>query len=149
MDAIFETIFGNILIILAIVGGIAGFIKDQKNKGSKSTKPYSTPKPTRTPSGGGHQANNEGVSTEQTYSTSMREQLDSTTHRAIEHGEHDALSNSNLGTPSKSSNNNQMKKQIKGNLSKQGLVSGIIMSEVLGPPRAKKPYRSVLTDRRR
>ncbi|MFS0751402.1 hypothetical protein [Oceanobacillus sp. 1P07AA] len=41
----------------------------------------------------------------------------------------------------------EMKRRVTSNLSAEGLVNGIIMSEVLGSPRAKKPYRSVVRDR--
>ncbi|ASN05191.1 hypothetical protein [Virgibacillus necropolis] len=154
MEAIFDTLFGNILVLLAIVGGIVGFIKDRNNKEKESTKPYSVPRPTQKPSGGGNLANHMEVTEEQTKSTvsttSLREQFDASTHRAIEGGEHDAIAEGMVGKSSSSSNkNNRMRKQISNNLSKQGLVNGIIMSEVLGPPRAKRPYRSVLTERRK
>jgi hypothetical protein len=43
----------------------------------------------------------------------------------------------------------QFKKDVKTGLNYKGLVNGIIMSEVLGPPRAKKSFRSVAADRRR
>lgn len=41
----------------------------------------------------------------------------------------------------------EMKRRVTSNLSAEGLVNGVIMSEVLGSPRAKKPYRSVVRDR--
>ncbi len=37
----------------------------------------------------------------------------------------------------------EFKKQMKGQLTKKGLVEGIIMSEVLGPPRALKRYKPI------
>jgi hypothetical protein len=43
----------------------------------------------------------------------------------------------------------QFKKDVKTGLNYKGLVNGIIMSEVLGPPRARKSFRSVAADRRR
>lgn len=41
----------------------------------------------------------------------------------------------------------EMKRRVTSNLSAEGLVNGVIMAEVLGSPRAKKPYRSVIRDR--
>ncbi|WP_042145992.1 hypothetical protein [Paucisalibacillus sp. EB02] len=41
----------------------------------------------------------------------------------------------------------QFKKDVKTGLNYKGLVNGIIMSEVLGPPRARKPFRSVTVER--
>lgn len=43
---------------------------------------------------------------------------------------------------------NEMKKRVSGNLDGKGLVNGIIMAEVLGPPRAKQPYRSIVQRRK-
>ena len=43
----------------------------------------------------------------------------------------------------------RFKKDVKTSLNYKGLVNGIIMSEVLGSPRARKPYRSVTAERRR
>lgn len=42
----------------------------------------------------------------------------------------------------------EMKKRVSGNLDGKGLVNGIIMAEVLGSPRAKKPYRSIVQRRK-
>ncbi|WP_249871059.1 hypothetical protein [Oceanobacillus saliphilus] len=42
-----------------------------------------------------------------------------------------------------------LKKQLVSNFEAKGLVNGIIMSELLGSPRAKKPYKSVIQDRTR
>jgi hypothetical protein len=49
-----------------------------------------------------------------------------------------------------SSNNNQIqfKKDVKAGLNREGLIRGIIMSEVLGPPRARKPYQNIITERK-
>src|SRR5699024_2353279 len=40
-------------------------------------------------------------------------------------------------------------KQFKGHLTKKGLANSIIMAEVLGPPRSKQPYESIVMKRRR
>ncbi|MFD1066359.1 hypothetical protein [Oceanobacillus locisalsi] len=42
----------------------------------------------------------------------------------------------------------EMKRRVSGNLEGKGLVNGIIMAEVLGSPRAKKPYRSIIQKRK-
>ncbi|WP_010097043.1 hypothetical protein [Ornithinibacillus scapharcae] len=48
-------------------------------------------------------------------------------------------------------NENQIKfrKEVKSGLNRKGLVQGVIMSEVLGQPRARKPYNTVISDRRK
>jgi hypothetical protein len=40
-----------------------------------------------------------------------------------------------------------LKNDIRGSLRKKGLINGIIMAEVLGNPRAIKPYQSVTVER--
>ncbi|WP_047981457.1 hypothetical protein [Ornithinibacillus contaminans] len=52
------------------------------------------------------------------------------------------------GAESGSGNQEQFKRQMKKRLSGEGFVYGVIMSEVLGPPRARKPYRNVLMERK-
>ena len=55
---------------------------------------------------------------------------------------HHSLKNQNA-------NKERFKKDVKSGLNYKGLVNGIIMSEVLGSPRARKPYQSVTAERRR
>lgn len=43
---------------------------------------------------------------------------------------------------------NEFKKEFKKSLTKEGLVNSVIMSEVLGSPRSRNPYQSVITKRR-
>src|SRR5690625_2236794 len=49
-----------------------------------------------------------------------------------------------LGRSQPSKAEKRHKKRIRKNLTKKGLINGIIMSEVLGPPRARKPYQNIL-----
>lgn len=153
MEAIFDTLFGNILVLLAIVGGIAGFIKDKSKKADESSKRYPTPKPTKTPSGGYQVASDEGsqrMSMENQQGNVIDEQQGTHLHRAVKNGEHDAIPESTLRRPPHDSDHkSRLKREIRHNLSKQGLVNNIIMSEVLGPPRATKPYKSVTAERRK
>jgi len=67
--------------------------------------------------------------------------------------EHQSFSSmhSKTASPSLQDNNKykkEVKKQIKKRLSRKGLTESIIMAEVLGPPRARKPYKSVIDERR-
>ncbi|MFC0299766.1 hypothetical protein ACFFIS_02860 [Virgibacillus soli] len=43
----------------------------------------------------------------------------------------------------------KFKSQMKNQLNRNGLIEGIIMAEILGPPRAQKPYRPVTEERKR
>lgn len=152
MEAIFDTLFGNILVLLAIIGGIAGFIKDKSGKGNETSKPYTSPQPVNTSSSGRYETGSEEIYTDSAnyVSSSITRDEQPDTHRAVENGEHDALSGIKQRklTPD-SKKNSVMRKQISRNLTKQGLVNGIIMNEVIGPPRAMKPYRSITEQRRK
>ncbi|TQS74579.1 hypothetical protein DX933_11635 [Ornithinibacillus gellani] len=43
----------------------------------------------------------------------------------------------------------RFKKQIRNKLNQRGLVDSIVMAEVLGPPRARKPYQTILEQRKK
>lgn len=42
-----------------------------------------------------------------------------------------------------------MARRIKRKLTRQGLIDSIVMAEILGPPRARKRYRNLVSERRR
>lgn len=54
----------------------------------------------------------------------------------------------NVSDKGLSAEQKQFKRRVRGNLNEKGLVNGIVMSEVLGKPRAMKPYKSVISKRR-
>lgn len=152
MEAIFDTLFGNILVLLAIVGGILGFLKDKSAKEQDSHKPYTATSANPTPPVSENRTAFEEVSFEsESYASSTitrDNQID--THHSVENGIHDALPNRKMNAPTQQSPKNSiLRKQISNNLTKQGLLNGIIMNEVLGPPRATKPYNSVIGQRRK
>lgn len=43
----------------------------------------------------------------------------------------------------------RLRKKFQNNLTRNGLIDSVVMSEVLGSPRARKPYESVVNQRRR
>lgn len=59
------------------------------------------------------------------------------------------LLNKQTETQSAKLKQGSFKKNFKKQLTKEGLVNSIVMAEILGPPRAKRPYENVLTKRRR
>ncbi|MFC4558855.1 hypothetical protein ACFO3D_11625 [Virgibacillus kekensis] len=151
-----------ILILIAIIGAVAGFFKDKSDKdpgGQKRT--INVPRPTPTPSGGaGRHYPVEETETSDTVTISKRQQeqrerlaerVNTATQVEMDNRKHD----SSIGEVTKRSHTDlskeqkQFKSQVKRNLSRKGLVNGIVMSEILGPPRAVKPYRSVIEQRRK
>lgn len=53
----------------------------------------------------------------------------------------------NIAKKDRNKNKKEVKRQMKKKLSRQGVTESIIMAEVLGPPRARKPYKSVIAER--
>lgn len=45
-------------------------------------------------------------------------------------------------------NKTKMEQQFKNKMTKKGLAESIVMAEILGPPRAKKPYESIISTRK-
>ncbi|WP_042223420.1 hypothetical protein [Oceanobacillus manasiensis] len=171
MDAIsslLEAIFGNMFILIAIVVGIIGFFKNgSDNKGDHQSPNQS--RPTSTPSGRTNLPSQRTTTNSNTqhgtvdtssiddqhqsqldqladrYATAKRsaENISNHQHRTSPLKEERGNKEEQL-----SSSQKKFKKQINRNLTKQGLANGIIMAEILGPPRAKKPYRNVISERK-
>ncbi|HLR03847.1 MAG TPA: hypothetical protein VK111_13970 [Virgibacillus sp.] len=65
-------------------------------------------------------------------------------------GSHEAGLHKTLRSPEIQSpyHHSEFKKEIKSKLNQKGLIDSIVMAEILGPPRAKKPYRSIINNRK-
>ncbi|MGY0692881.1 hypothetical protein ACW2QC_08830 [Virgibacillus sp. FSP13] len=152
-----------ILAILAIIGGAIGMFKDKTTE-TKHKRPYQVPKPTATPSGGNYQSRREApaMQPKQVKNTASMEKqredqmkqladiMNTNTEQKADKQLHDAIIGNTIRKPGELSNRkSSLKKQVKKNLSNKGLIDGIIMAEVLGPPRAHKPYQSIISERRR
>jgi len=174
MEALLEAIFGNFMIVLIIIGGIVGFLKDKSEKGKQqkeqSESPLGTPNPTAAPSAGrDYQTSRhkpvEPVRRESHHSApSVGEQraeqmkqlvgrMQTGTSKTPEDVQPKVIKGSTAtakrSKPVKSQRPDAFKKKFKSNLTRDGLVDSIIMAEVLGSPRATKPYRSVIQQRKR
>ncbi|MEW9675805.1 hypothetical protein ABRT01_06430 [Lentibacillus sp. L22] len=151
-----------LLVILAIISGVIGLFKDKKGH-QTNKKPNRTPKTASPPTKRNYrQQRTEPVSSDHSPGSTtivMQEQFDSQMHE-LERMKRNASNDDGGGIylnledalkKSKQSNENKlaMKNQIKDNLNRKGLIDGIIMAEVLGPPRARKAYRNIPTQRRK
>lgn len=174
MEHIIDLIFDNFLIVAVIVGGLLKFLSgDSKQAEENRKKPHerskNIPRPTPTPSGGKYippQAkkvvtksapNIESMSIEEQQQEQLERlagQLKSDLSKTL----HDVKSTKDA-TPlplqlNKSVKNNVNRKQkpikkvLRTKLSRDGLMESIIMAEVLGSPRATKPYQSVVAERK-
>lgn len=164
-----EWIFDNFFIVIIIISAILGFFKnnDEQNKKQEKKKPVPSrprtvqPERKRQPRAESKVFREEPREKRLTIS-SVEEQQKAQIERLaskykgkvaseIDDFGKQVITESLLNEPEKdpSVNREKMKKQVVSNLSAKGLVNGIIMSEVLGPPRAKKSYQNILKDRLR
>ncbi|UJL44878.1 hypothetical protein KFZ58_10600 [Virgibacillus sp. NKC19-16] len=157
MESLIQLIMDNLFIVIIIIAGIIGFVRNSSAEQEQEKRQTNRPRPRPNPSGGGNQPQqqrrNHESQSNQPVPTSIEEQqseqlgrlanqLRTETKDAMEKLPHDGIIGNTLREPNKENSGNQenLKRQIKRNLGKTGLVNGIIMSEVLGSPRAKKPY---------
>lgn len=154
-----------ILIILAIVSALSGLFKDKSDRDTGPPKrSHNPPKPTPTPSGGGQgggtEAQNEPQTSVSTVSIEeqqneqrrqLAERMNTVKQNPTEQREHDAISHHDTRRPENnlSAERHNMKRQMNSNLTRTGVINGVIMSEVLGQPRAVKPYRSIVSQRKK
>ncbi|MUV39598.1 hypothetical protein JNUCC1_03476 [Lentibacillus sp. JNUCC-1] len=163
MDGLFEFLSANFVVVIALVIGLMGFLKDRSDKQEDERK-RQTASPTRrqswpdsTPSGP-TQVERPDADMRQTaielYQQSQRDAL--AKRMRVDPAETENLQQEEVVSASKfrsadRSETNQekqaLKRQFKNHLTKKGIVNGIVMSEVLGRPRAHKPYQSVTKER--
>src|SRR5690625_1456422 len=174
MEALLELIFGNFFIVLLIIVGLLGFLRDnaakqkeeESRRRSRPTKPV--PRASRNPQSSRDESRTtvrdtlekaretiSSVSVEEQQKDQMEKLADRFNTRANEKLDEvqDDISKgkSVLQEVSKadlSKEQEQIKRGVSQSLRGKGLINGIIMAEVLGPARARKPYRSVVADRR-
>lgn len=166
MDVIFdlfEALAANSYIIFIIIAGIIGFLKNSSNKQKEEQqKRPNKPLRPRTASAGGEPkqkvyGDNEA---DHVYTTSIEkkqnEQMEQLANRyramgdqSMEDLEHSAFNDLRKSEIDINQKRSQLKSEIGSNLRGKRLINGIIMSEVLGPPRAQRPYQSVVSQRRK
>ncbi|WP_407268444.1 hypothetical protein [Radiobacillus sp. PE A8.2] len=154
-----DELIGFLLPLIFVIGGILGLFK--KSEDSNENKPVQrtnpSPRPTPTPSGGMDQRaelqqesepEHKGAKTFQEKMYDKLESIESTSGntrtKEIQQNAsiHDAIKGEH--TPrayKKTSTNRKSMVSVRGQLTKKGLVNSVVMAEVLGQPRATKPYR--------
>lgn len=173
MEALLELIFGNFFIVILIIAGILGFLRDNAAKQKEEDRKRRTRPTRRAPqtargpvsSSGNNRTSGKGTleTVRETISSSsietqQKEQMEklanrfnTRTNEAVDElQEGIAASGSVLRETAKdlSKEQEQIKRGVSQSLKGKGLINGIIMSEVLGSPRARRPYRSVITERK-
>ncbi|MBO8156044.1 MAG: hypothetical protein H0Z32_06250 [Bacillaceae bacterium] len=145
MDAIFELIFGNIVVFIAIIWAVLNFfsrLQGNEQQTPTQEKPvYKQPEvqPQKVPEKkiDPREAFFKPNQSENTFSEDMIEQAEKIEQAK---NEHDALPDDE--SISKPNQPKKLNKQLSVNrqFTKKRIVESLIMSEVLGPPRAYKPF---------
>lgn len=164
---LFEALASNAYIIFIIIAGIVGFFKSNssKQKGEQERKPNKSPGRRTAPSGRKpkqkvyvdnqsdrvyttsieEKQNQQMEQMINRYGTGSNQRMEEMEHGAFNHRvSHEIIDENGLNK-----RQSHLKKEIGANLKGKRLINGIIMSEVLGPPRAQKPYRSIISQRRK
>lgn len=163
MESLIQLIMDNLFIVVIIIAGIIGFFRNSSAEQEQDRG--QTNRPRQTPSGGGnqtHQRRTHKPQSNPSVPASIEEQQSeqlgrlanqsqTETKDAMEKLPHDSIIGNTLRDPNKNNSGEKeaLRRQVKRNLGKTGLVNGIIMSEVLGSPRAKKPYQISHAKRRK
>lgn len=170
MDSIIDFIFSNFLILFIVVGGLAKLVGGDTKKNESDTK---TRQPAQTRQQSQGRATNrthsmsKQESSESMASVSIEEQqqkqlerlagkvathtakgYDDLTEQSYSSNSHHAFLKSDQNNKKEFTNNKkEVKKRLNKKINRSGLIDSVIMAEVLGPPRARKPYKSVISER--
>lgn len=155
------------IILFGIIKGTIGNNEQNEKKQRTPSRPTNVPRPNPTPSGGQERTRSTTQRTapvqpsieeqqkqqmEQLKSrmnTGSKVNLDDISQQDVGLGSSIQDAIKHQATNKVAENKEKFKKEVKTGLNRRGLVQGIIMSEVLGPPRARKPYQNVITERKR
>lgn len=167
MDGLIELILENPLFLIVLIGGIISLLKGKSEKVEEEDKSTTNkPNPVRSDSSFERSRQRERarsaerIITEPVSSKSIEELREEQMLRFTGQADADEDQQKNDEYISKSSNRiiventnrNHKKQAFKQNfnksLTRKGLVNSVIMAEVLGAPRARRPYQSVITKRR-
>ncbi|MBM7597926.1 hypothetical protein JOC34_000283 [Virgibacillus halotolerans] len=175
-----DWIFDNFFIVIVIIAGIYGFLKDktekqkqQQRKSQNNQRPTATPSGTPRPKQHHQQEHKQRQQPQENVRTTRSEQQQTVAMKTIEEqqkeqmkqfankykinakqaGQEKASHKAFIGGRARDPKQDQshtavrFKKQMKNNLGRKGLINSIVMAEVMGPPRAKKPYKSIIHER--
>lgn len=169
MGQIIEFIMSNLFMIIIIISAILGFFNNQNKENDKKqheqpkrkpVKPSSPPKREAKQEPIGKNVRPEPVSIEtveeqqQKQMEKLAKALNTSTKQAIDEvselpGDLTMMMLNEKKGKSLVKERSELKNRVQKDLKGKQLMNGIIMAEVLGPPRAIKPYRSVVEERRR
>lgn len=161
-----EDLLGYIIPLLAFIGLFFGKNNDKKEKppnrktNEAPTIPESFPKEKENHTNSRNQETNENQTGPKAYYEQKQQQLEKVNqqidgsqlhaNQITDDEVHDAIKND--GRSKVKIQKQKVRKtnlSIAKNVSKKGLAESVVMAEILGPPRALKPYRNVVHNRKK
>lgn len=168
MESFIEFIFSNLFLVIVILSGIFSMFnknKEEKKRNSNRPKPAQTPSrkmkekqpPIRTQERRtrSYETKPEPVQMksvedqQQEQMERLRERFTTSVNETVENMNSSdiAKSKARLNSLAKKETSFQKNPQVELNLNQKSVLQGIMMSEVIGTPRARKPYRSIIQER--
>lgn len=156
MEGLFDFLFSNPFLVILLIGGLISFFK--RNTGEQEpekapTRPQPKPVESRTDTKKEKaqlpRQKPQPVNEVQTVEVYRQQQLNSLKDKLEERNDRLSDKKSQVSnhirkrqTENVASDHKEepFKRRFKGNVTRTGLINSVIMSEVLGPPRAMKPY---------
>lgn len=161
VESFLDLIFSNLFLIIIVLSSIFGMLN--KNKEEKEKNP-SRPKPVQTPSRPINKSERPSRPIERSKPVAMKsveEQQHEQMERLRERFKIDESDNfnetdlserkTNLTAITKKnvgSSKSKLNKELELKYNQKSVIQGIMMSEILGAPRSRKPYRSVIEERK-
>jgi len=165
--------FGIVITILAAIFGLFGASAGKNNEKGKKTagnQPQTTQNPSQTTSGQSQMSQGQMGGANTASSQSAQDQIEKQQNEQMEKlrgqfqkqtseeaqdfsdmknasQKEDGIKEMQQQLQKKLYEQGQFKQEMRNNLGRKGLVQGIIMSEVLGPPRSRKRYRNIARER--
>lgn len=170
VDELFKAILGNPFLLIIVIGGIVSLLKGKSGDKEKESQPAQrSPKPApvaqpfdRQVQRNYNQTKDENKQ-EPIHTLSMEDQREKQIERLAGHiqttsePEHSGLKNrpkvadarrlEEIKQLASSYDQKKFKKDFKTSLTSKGLINSVVMAEVLGSPRSRKPYQSVIKNR--
>lgn len=138
-----DTILSNLGILILIVGGLMSVFKRQSDGSESKRKPVKVPtQRNMSPSSSSRKAESIPAQTmEHKEEKSLTGQLTSDLEKRYEEIRGRKQEKEDIPVPNNLSSTNKQKRRSKQkSFNRKKIVDGIIWSEVLGQPRAKRPY---------
>lgn len=164
METFFDFIFDNLFIVILIVSGLIGLFNKSKQEQEEEKRPAQRPKTPEMPKRQPEQPMNRRTTqtdtgkqtvkqsyqlSENSYEQARQQQYEELKSRYQAAVDNEKISDisSRINSKKETEDNIQVDMDLKKKITQKGLMESVVMAEVLGPPRARKPYHNILNRR--